>query len=155
MITLPGEFGNKCRPPFLEGGELSPELFQLPVDLRQFGPRLPLPQASLTSLGPDQVLDLAAEQSQPRVPVHRGGPVLELARVDRREDLLLRQPVLRASRLVAQRRALTSPFFGAEFLAGHYLPGQNLSGRSSRVYRPMSSLRRAPITAMSGRGSCA
>jgi hypothetical protein len=40
--------------------------------------------------GPDQIIDLAAEQPQPRVPVHRGGPILELACVDRREDLVLR-----------------------------------------------------------------
>ena len=77
MIALPGECGKKRRPPSLEGGELSPELFQLAVDLCQFGPRLPFPQVSLTMPGPDQVLDLAPEQSQPRVPVHRGGPVLE------------------------------------------------------------------------------
>jgi len=44
----------------------------------------------LTTLGPDQILDLAAEQPQPRVPVHRGSPVLELARADRRDDLVLR-----------------------------------------------------------------
>jgi hypothetical protein len=29
-----GEFGEERGPPFLEGGELSPELFQLTVDLR-------------------------------------------------------------------------------------------------------------------------
>jgi hypothetical protein len=45
-----------------------------------------------------------------RIPVHRGGPVLQRARVDRCEDLILRQPVFRASGLVAQRRALASPF---------------------------------------------
>jgi len=90
MLALLGEFGKERGPPFLEGGELSPELLQLAVDLCQFGPRLPLLQASITMPGPDEVLDLAAEQSQPRVPVHRGGPVLELACVDRREDLILR-----------------------------------------------------------------
>ncbi len=41
MITLAGEFGKERGLPFLEGGELSPELFQLVVDLCQFGPRLP------------------------------------------------------------------------------------------------------------------
>ncbi len=90
MITLLGEFGKERGPPFLEGGELSPELFQLAVDLRQFGPRLPFPQVSIATPGPDQILDLAAEQPQPRVPVHRGGPILQLASVDRREDLILR-----------------------------------------------------------------
>jgi hypothetical protein len=90
MVTLPGESGKERGPPFLEGGELSPELFQLAVDLCQFGPRLPFPQVSIATPGPDQILDLAAEQPQPRVPVHRGGPILELACVDRREDLILR-----------------------------------------------------------------
>jgi hypothetical protein len=48
----------------------------------------------LTVQGLGEIFDLAAEQSQPRVAVHRGGPVLELARVDRREDLILGQAVL-------------------------------------------------------------
>jgi len=34
------EFGKEHGPPFLESGELSPELFQLAVDPCQFGPRL-------------------------------------------------------------------------------------------------------------------
>jgi hypothetical protein len=34
MIILPGEFGKERGPPFLEGGELSPELFQLAVSSR-------------------------------------------------------------------------------------------------------------------------
>jgi hypothetical protein len=59
-----------------------------------------------------------------------------------------------ASRLVAQRRALTSPFFCAEFNSWSLSPGtETPSGRSSRIYQPMSSLRRAPIAAMSGWGS--
>jgi len=99
-----------ARPPFSEGGELSTQLFQLAVDPRQLGPRLLFPQVALAMQGPGEILDLAAEQPQPRVPVHRGGPVLQLARLDRREDLILRQAVLLASRLVAQRRALASPF---------------------------------------------
>ena len=61
MIALPGEFGKKRRPPSLEGGKLSPELFQLAVDLCQFGPRLPFPQESLTTPCPDQIFDLAPE----------------------------------------------------------------------------------------------
>jgi len=123
---LAGEFGDERRPPFLEGGELSPEMFQLAVDLRQFSPRLPFPQVSLTTPGPDQIFDLAAEQPQPWVPVHCGRTILEFARVDRREDLLLGQPVLRASRLVAQRRALAAPFFGAEFHSWSLSPGTEL-----------------------------
>jgi hypothetical protein len=38
-------------------------------------------QVSLTVPGPDQVLDLAAEQPQPRVPVHRGVSIEEIARL--------------------------------------------------------------------------
>src|SRR5262249_60340586 len=68
---------------------------------------------------PGEVLDLPAEQPQPRVPMHRGGPVLQLARVDRRVDLILGQAVLLASRLVAQRRALASPL---SIVAGHVRP---------------------------------
>jgi hypothetical protein len=49
----------------------------------------------------DESLDLAAQQPQPRVSVHRGLPVLELARTDRRDDLVLRQAELRSRRLVA------------------------------------------------------
>src|SRR6516165_6898245 len=71
-ISLPGEFGEERCLPFLEGGELYPELLQLAVGLRQFGPRLPLSQVTVTIPGPDQVLDLAAQQPQPRVAVHRG-----------------------------------------------------------------------------------
>jgi hypothetical protein len=87
---LLGEFGKERCPPFLKGRELGPELFQLAVDPLQLGPRLLFPKVSLTMLGADQILDLTAEQPQPRVPVHRGGPVLKLARADRRDDLVLR-----------------------------------------------------------------
>jgi hypothetical protein len=34
--------------------------------------------------GSDQILNLAAEQPRPQGPVRLGGPVLELARIDRR-----------------------------------------------------------------------
>src|SRR6266699_62007 len=108
--SLLAEFGKKHGPPFLEVGELRPELFQLAVDPCQLGARLLFPQVPLTVQGLGEILDLAAKQPQPRVPVHRGGPVLQLARVDRGEDLILRQAVLLASRLVAQRRAPASPF---------------------------------------------
>jgi len=43
-----------------------------------------------------------------------GGPVLQLARADRRDYLVLRQPELRSSRLVAQRRALARPFIAVQ-----------------------------------------
>src|SRR6266568_1964540 len=84
------EVGKEHGPPLLERGDLTPELFQLAVDARQLGPRLPFPEVSLTVPGADEILDLTAEQPQPRVPVHRAGPVLELAGTDRRDDLLLR-----------------------------------------------------------------
>ena len=86
---MPGKVGEERCPPFLEGGELYPELLQLAVGLRQFGPRLAFSQVTVTTPGADQILDLAAQQPQSRVAVHRGGPVLELARVDRRIDFLL------------------------------------------------------------------
>jgi hypothetical protein len=88
--TLLTEIGKEHGPPLLERGDLTPELFQLAVDARQLGPRLPFPEVSLTVPGADEILNLTAEQPQPRVPVHRAGPVLELARADRRDDLLLR-----------------------------------------------------------------
>jgi hypothetical protein len=69
-------------------------LFQLAVDPCQFGPRLLFSQVTLTVQGPGEIFDLAAEQPQPRVPMHCGGPALQLARVDRREDLILRQAIL-------------------------------------------------------------
>jgi len=84
-----GEFGKERGPPLLERRELGPELFQLAIDAFQLGPRLAFPQIPLTMSGADQILDLTAEQPQPRVPVHRGAPVLELARVDRVVDLVL------------------------------------------------------------------
>jgi hypothetical protein len=73
IIAFVGEFGQERGLPFLEGGELGPELLQLAVDLRHFGPRLPLPQVTVTTPGPDRVFDLAAEQPQPRVPCIAAG----------------------------------------------------------------------------------
>jgi hypothetical protein len=87
---LLGEFGKERGPPFLKGRELSPELLQLAVDPVQLGPRLLFPEVSLTMPGADQLLDLTAEQPQLRAPVHLGAPVLQLARADRRDDLILR-----------------------------------------------------------------
>jgi hypothetical protein len=91
---LLAEFGKEHGTPFLESGKLSSELLPLAVDLGQFGPRLSFSQVPLTVKGLGEILDLAADQPQPRVPAHRGGPELELARVDRREDLILGQAVL-------------------------------------------------------------
>jgi hypothetical protein len=49
------EVGKERNPPVLQRGELGPELFQLPVDARQFGPRLPFPEVPLTLLGPHEL----------------------------------------------------------------------------------------------------
>jgi len=46
--SLLARFGKENGPPFLECGELSPELFQLTVDPCQFGPCLLFPQVPLT-----------------------------------------------------------------------------------------------------------
>jgi hypothetical protein len=88
--ALLGEFGKERDPPFLKGRELGPELPQLAVDPLELGPRLLSAEVSLTVPGADQILDLTAEQPQPRAPVHLGAPVLELACADRRDDLVLR-----------------------------------------------------------------
>jgi hypothetical protein len=129
------ELGQERGPPLLERGDLSPVLFQLAVDLLQLGPRLPFPEVPLTMPAADQILDLTAEQPQLRVSVHRSRPVLQLARADRRDDLVLCKPELRPSRLVAQRRALATPFIAVQ------LHNRSLSTRAapasprSRVYR--------------------
>src|SRR6266496_4657102 len=154
--TLLAEFCQEHRTPLLERGDLSPELFKLPVDARQFGPRLPLPEVPLTTSGADQFLDLTAEQPQPRVPVHRSRTVLQLARPDRRDDFVLRQPELRPSRLVAQRRALAPPFIAVQLHNRSLSRRAAPASRRSRVYRrlPMaSSSKRSPITDTPGRGS--
>jgi hypothetical protein len=88
--ALLGEFGKELCPSFLKLLDPGPELSKLALDALELGLRLLFPEVSLTMPGPDQILDLTAEQPWPRVPVRRGGPVLELARVDRRDDLLLR-----------------------------------------------------------------
>ena len=69
--ALLAELGKERGPPFPQGGELSTQLFQLAVDPRQLGPRLLFPQVALAMQGPGEIFDLAAEQPQPRVPVHR------------------------------------------------------------------------------------
>jgi len=87
---LLGEFGTERGPSFLEFLDPGPELSQLAVDALELGLRLLFPEVSLTMPGSDQLLDLAAEQPRPQGPVRLGGAVLELARVDRRDDLVLR-----------------------------------------------------------------
>lgn len=87
MLT---EIGKEHGPPLLECGELTPELFQLAVDARQFGPRQAFAEVPLAVPRADKILNLAAKQPQPWVPVHRAGPILELACADGRDDLILR-----------------------------------------------------------------
>jgi hypothetical protein len=65
-------------------------LSQLAVDALQLGLCLLFLQVSLTMPGADQLLDLAAEQPQPRIPLDLGAPVVKFARADRRDDLVLR-----------------------------------------------------------------
>jgi hypothetical protein len=67
------ELGKERAAPFLEGGELGAELFELAVDAGQFGPCLLLADVPIAVQGSGEVLDLAAQQAQPRVSVHRGG----------------------------------------------------------------------------------
>jgi len=59
-------------------------------------------------LGSDQFLDLAAEQPRPRIPMRLGGPVLELARVDRRVDLVLGYWACPGNRAGARHKAVTN-----------------------------------------------
>ena len=59
------EFGKQRGPPFLKGGELSRQLFQLAVDPRQFGPRLLFPQVALAMQGLGEIFDLAAVAAAP------------------------------------------------------------------------------------------
>ena len=56
-----GDDSRAWGPPFLEGGNPGPELLQLAVNLRCFGPRLPFQQVTVTTPRRNQVLDLAAE----------------------------------------------------------------------------------------------
>ena len=65
--ALLAEFGNERGPSFLERCDLGPELLQLAVDLLQLGPGLLFPQVPLTMPGANQILDLTAQQPQPRV----------------------------------------------------------------------------------------
>jgi hypothetical protein len=52
------ELGKECGAPFLEGGELGAELFELAVDAGQFGPCLLLADVPIAVQGPGEVLDL-------------------------------------------------------------------------------------------------
>jgi hypothetical protein len=70
------------------------DLLQLTVDLCPFGTRLLFWQVRVTVQRHGEIFDLAAEQPEPPFSVHCAGPVLQLARVDRHENLIPRQAVL-------------------------------------------------------------
>jgi len=89
--------GEQLSSAVLQRCELSTYLLQLPGDTRQLGFRLPLPVLAVVVRPSDQVFNLPAQESQPGAPVDRADPVLELAGVDRREDLVLREPELPAA----------------------------------------------------------
>ena len=67
------ELGKERGAPFLEGGELGAELSEFAVDAGQFGPCLLLADVPIAVQGPGEVLDLAAQQAQPRVPCIAAG----------------------------------------------------------------------------------
>jgi hypothetical protein len=64
----------------------------------------------------DKRFHLSSEQSQPRVPVHGSIAILQLSCPNRAEDLLWRQTVLLAGRLVAECRTFPLPLI---FRIGH------------------------------------
>jgi hypothetical protein len=74
--------------PLLESGQLGPQAPDLAVDARQLRPGLLFADGTVAVPGPGEGLDLAAEQSQPRAPVHIGLAVLQRARIDRAVDLV-------------------------------------------------------------------
>ena len=92
-------------------GQFCPQAPDLAVDVLQLCLGLLFADVSVAVAGPGECLDFAAEQSQPRVPGHRGLAVLQRARVYRVVDLVLVQPELLAGGLVAQRCDLALPFF--------------------------------------------
>ena len=93
---LPGrsgsEVGAELGSPFLELGQFRAQAPDLAVDALQLCPGLLFADVPVAVPGPGECLDFAAEQSQPRVPVHRGLAVLQRARVYRVVDLVLGQP---------------------------------------------------------------
>jgi len=70
--TTPGrllaEIGAELGSPILEFGQLGPQAPDLAVDARQLRPGLLFADVTVAAPGPGEGLDLAAEQSQPRVP---------------------------------------------------------------------------------------
>ena len=65
---LLSEAGAELGASLLERGQFGPEACYLAVDPRQLGPGLPVVDVAVAVGCPGEGLDLAAEQSQPRVP---------------------------------------------------------------------------------------
>jgi len=112
------EVGAELGSPLFEFGQFCPQAPDLAVDVLQLCPGLLLADVPVAVAGPGECLDFAAEQSQPRVPVHRGLAVLQRARVYRVMDLVLGQPELALAsaiqrywraRLRVTRRRRTGP----------------------------------------------
>jgi hypothetical protein len=106
LSKIGGELGSSL----LEFGQLGPQAPDLAVDARQFRPGLLFADVTVAVPGPGEGLDLAAQQSQPRVPVHMGLTVLQHARVDRVVDLVLGQPELLAGRSCRSAGRFALPF---------------------------------------------
>src|ERR1035438_8498891 len=102
--------GDQLRLPFLQLGNLDLQPLQFAIDARQFRFRLPILQMAVPVLLNDQRFHFTPKKPQPRVPVHRGNPVLQRASLRRSVDLFLRQPKLLPRRLVAEGRSLARPF---------------------------------------------
>jgi hypothetical protein len=133
---LPGEFGKERGPSFLEGLDPGPELSHLAVDALELGLRLLFPEVSLALLGSDQLLDLAAEQPRPRVPVRLGVPVLELASATRASSTVPDRPSSRSAH-PAVTRSLPRRRHSASTLSRGVMPASLLLVRclDQRVLR--------------------
>jgi hypothetical protein len=68
---LLSEIGAELGSPFLEFGQLGPQAPDLAVDARQLRPGLLLADVTVAVPGPGEGLDLAAEQSQARLPAYK------------------------------------------------------------------------------------
>jgi hypothetical protein len=125
MITLLGEFGKEHGPPFLQGSELSPELLQVAVDLRQFGPRVPFPQVSITMPALTRSSTSRRSSRSHGFPCIAAGrywslPASIAAKISSCVSPHSERAVLSLS--VAPLRPHSSAL---NSIAGHYLPGRN------------------------------
>jgi len=69
LLSLLTEIGAELGSPLRAFGRLGPQAPDLAVETRQFRPGLLFADVTVAVLGPGEDLDLAGEQSQPRVPV--------------------------------------------------------------------------------------